>query len=85
MTDIELGNFGEFPEIPQFSGTGKKLLKLGRSGNLRSEDSKNIWGFLGTKSPKFLMFEVGTRNIFWGIIEESPFFPKISQMSIHFS
>ena len=66
MTDIELGNFGEFPEIPQFSGTGKKLPKRGRSGNLWGGDNKNVWGFSGTKSPKFLKLQCGDGDSFFG-------------------
>ena len=45
-------------------------------GKIRGLGELNFWGFLGTNSPKFLMFEVGTRAIILGIIGESPFFPQ---------
>ena len=63
--------------------TGKGFLES--LGKIRGLGELNFWGFLGTNSPKFLMFEVGTRAIILGIIGESPFFPKIRQMSFHFS
>ena len=48
-------------------------------GKIRGLGELNFWGFSWTKSPKFLMFEVGTRDIFLGIIGEngdSPIFPN---------
>ena len=68
MTDIELGNFGEFPKIPQFSGTGKISSKRGTSGNPRGGDKIKAWGISGTKSPKFLKLQCGDGDSFFGEI-----------------
>ena len=66
MTDIELGNSGEFPEITQFSGTGKISLKRGRSGNPRGGDKIKAWGISGRNSPKFLILQCGDGDSFFG-------------------
>ena len=62
MTDIELGNLGEFPKILQFSGTGKISLKRGRSGNPRGGDKIKAWGISGTK---FLKLQSGDGDSFF--------------------
>ena len=72
--------------VPKFGDkvvTGKGFLET--LGKIRGLGDLNFWGFLGTNSPKFLMFEVGTRGMILGIIGESPVFPKIRQMSFDFS
>ena len=66
MTGIELGNFGEFPKIPQFSGTGKISSKRGTSGNPWGGDKIKAWRISGTKSPKFLKLQCGDGDSFFG-------------------
>ena len=63
--------------------TGKGFLEP--LGKILGLGELTFRGFLGTNSPKFLMFEVGTRAMILGIIGESSFPPKIIQMSFHFS
>ena len=45
-------------------------------GKIRGLGKLNFLEFLGTNSPKFLMFEVGTRAIIVGIIGEFPVFTQ---------
>ena len=66
------------PKVGDKVGTGKGFLET--LGKIRGLGDLNFWGFLGTNSPKFLMFEVGTRAIILGMIWESLFFsPKLEK------